>query len=434
MIPTRRALWLLALAGLCLVLGLVVPWLVGLGVLLDLVVLVLVALDARAARRTPLPAWRELPGVFYQGQEIRLGLVVENRSARAVSVHLRDALAPELAPVAMEHTVSVPARARIQPERVVVPLRRGVIQLAEVAARVRGPLGLGEAVRTLVAAQAVRVFPQVRFGGEEGLFVRRALEGRSGAHLHAQRGFSTELYGLRLYQWGDDFRKIHWKATARLHRPIVADTTWEQNQNVVILLDAGRPMAALADGIPKLDRALAAVLALLRVAVGQQDHVTLVLFSREIRRVVRVNRNPGSYLPVFEQLYAEAVDTDESDYRVVAAWCAVHVPRRSLVLLCTSVSDSTAAADVSRSLRGLRRRHDVLLVDIEDPGLVALARSTPNTVAEAHTKVAAMAIQAGNAAVHAGLRAEGIGVLATPAAGLVGGILRAYLARKERGA
>lgn len=433
MIPTRRALWMWGATSLLFVSAFLVPWTAAVGVGLDLFILGLVLGDGLAARRTPLSARRELPDPLHQGEPAELGLVLENGARRPVHLRIRDALAPELRDRADDRSFVLPPRARVRPTLSVLPLRRGDVGIAEVAARVTGPLGFGAATRVLVPPSTTRVFPQVRFSGEEGLFLRRVLETRLGTHLHTRLGISTELHALRAYQWGDELRRIHWKATARMRRPIVAETTWEQHQSVVVLLDCGRPMAALANGVPKLDRALAAVLALLRVAVRARDRVTLVLFSREIRQIVRVDHAAASYRGVFEQLYAEQADVDEPDYRGAAAWCARHVPRRSLVLLCTSVSDALAADQLAFALRALHHRHRAVLVNVEDPGLVELAAAIPTTPAGAYAKVAALAIEARNEALHAELRGSGVEVLSTPAEGLVTGVVQAYLDGKARG-
>ena len=432
MIPSNRALWMWGATSLLFVAAFLVPWLAAAGAALDLVILALVVADSRAAHRTPLAGRRELPDVLHQGEAAEFALVLENGARRAVLVRVRDALAPELASIADDRAYLLPARARVRPVIRVTPARRGDVTLAAVAVRVSGPLGFGHATRNLVPGSTVRVFPQVHFGGEEGLFLRKVLETRIGTHPQARLGISTELHALREYRWGDDLRRIHWKATARLRRPIVAETTWEQHQSVVILLDCGRPMAALADGVPKLDRALAALLALLRVAVRARDRVTLVLYSREIRKIIRVDHAVASYRTVFEQLYPEQADLDEPDHRAAAAWCARHVPRRSLVMLCTSVSDALAADQLTRALRGLKVRHRAVLINVEDPGLVELAASCPGSAPAAYAKVAALAIEARNEALHAELRHSGVEVLSTPAQGLVTGAVQTYLDMKAR--
>ena len=74
--------------------------------------------------------------------------------------------------------------------------------------------------------------------------VRQALSRRGGASPRELVGLSTELRGLREYLPGDEYRQIHWKATARHHRPVTREMQWEQHQHLVVMVDCGRPMAS----------------------------------------------------------------------------------------------------------------------------------------------------------------------------------------------
>lgn len=68
-----------------------------------------------------------------------------------------------------------------------------------------------------------------------------------------------------------------------------------------------------------------------------------------------------------------------------------------------------------------------MLVNLEDPGLVSLARAVPDDVVGAYAKLAAMGVEARNEALAAELRAAGVDVVSTPAEGLLTGVLQAWL-------
>lgn len=278
----------------------------------------------------------------------------------------------------------------------------------------------------------MRVFPKVHLEGEAGLLLRHAVERRTGANPVQRRGISTELYALREYQPGDQLRSIHWKASARLRRPVTREDAWEQHQHVVILVDCGRPMAALDGQLSKLDHALATVLSLLRVVVANNDSATLVLFSKELRQLVRVDRRTRSFARVFEAVHAVQADLDEPDYRAAVAWVRRHLPRRSLVLVVTSVIDLGGAEQLASALAALAQRHRPLLVNLEDPGLVAWARSIPADVEGAFAKTSALGLAHANHALTTRLRSQGIDVVAAPADGLALAVLQRYLDLKAR--
>lgn len=431
-IPTNRAIWLWAAVSLVAVFGFVTPalGLVALG--LDVIVLIAVLIDLRRAGQTALQLERLLPPVAHQGEPMEVVLLIDNPNDHPLGLRIREVLSPALSadPVALE--LELPARSRARLPYTVRPLRRGRSVAAPLALRVRGPLGLAWADRALLPDQSIRVYPRAHLEGQAGLVVRQALRQRAGANPRERRGLSTELYALREYQNGDPMRSIHWRASARRGMPVTRETCWEQHQHIVILLDCGRPMSSLADDLNKLDHALAAVLALMRVTLSQNDHATLVLFSQDVRRVVTVDRRTASFHTVFEAVHDLEADQDEPDYTAAVAWCARKVPRRSLVLVVTSVLDALGAERLQGALKGLAARHRPLLVNLEDPGLMAHARSIPEEPLEAYAKTSAMAMLARISGLTRALREQGVDVVSMPASELAIGMIDRYLAFKAR--
>ena len=425
MIPSNRALVVLGLAGVALVAGFAVPALGVAALVVDVLLVAAVVVDARRAD-TGLGITRALPAVGHQGEELAGVLSVVNAGRETVQFRLRDPLAPELGE-GLELEASVPPGSRVREDFVRVPRFRGDASLADGTIRVLGPWGLAWRQLPVPLGGKLRVLPRIHLSGEAGLVLRRELQWRVGRHATERKGVSTELYALREYLSGDDVRRVDWKATARLRRPVVREDTLEQHQNLVVLLDAGRPMASLADGLSKLDHGLSAALALLRVAVARNDAATLALFSKDIRKVVRVDRRTRGFSGVLDTLYAEHADLDEPDYAGAVAWCTRRLPRRSIVLVCTSLVDLTGAERLAAALARLGRRHVPLLVNLEDPGLLALARVAPADPEEAFAKVAAMGLVEQNRGLAVKLRGSGVRVVSRPASGLALGMLGAYL-------
>lgn len=427
MIPSERAFALFGVATLLFAGAVAAPWLVALGVLADLLVLVLVVVDAR--RAPPVAVVREAPEVMHQGEPAEVRLRLAGRIGARVRVR-------EVVPPALGEAVTAAATLGDGTAEVgysLVPARRGAALLPAPGVRSLGPWGLGWREQPAEGPETrVRVYPQARLPGDAGLYLREVLERRPGANPLRLAGLSTEIRALRDWRTGDDARRIHWKATARMHRPVVRETDHEQHQRVIIMVDAGRAMSTASGSWSKLDHALAATLAFARVVLAREDQAVIVLFSREIRRVVHVDRHTAAFLPVFEALHAEAADADEPDYPKMVAWCAERVPRRSLAVLLTSVIDPLSAHRVSSALAGLARRHRTLLVNLEDPGIAQAARRAPDDVDAAFMKVSAMRIREGMRALEARLGATGVDVLTLDASRLAMGMIRRYLELKER--
>ncbi len=431
-LPSARAFRLLGWSSLLFVAGWVAPGLAWVGLGLDVLVLVLVLLDGIAARRRPLALSRALPAVVYQGEPTTLTVRVANPSGSPLGVRLREVLPAPLADTAVSLDLEVPAGAALDVPVALRPLARDRVTLGTAAVRVRGPLGLAWAERRAGEPVHVKIFPKVHHEGETGMVLRAALERRDGAHAVTASGPSTEVASLREYMPGDDFRGIQWKATARRGKPVTAERTMEQRQRLAILLDAGRPMAG-ADGTwTRLDHALSAALALARVAAAWGDDVTVVLFSRTIRRVVRTGARPQDFAAVFDALHREQADSLEPDWNGLIRWCSVGLPRRTLTVVCTSVVDPGTTDRLTGALGALAVRHRPLLVNLADPAVAANARAAPKNAEAAFAKVTAMGIEEEIRTLEARLRAAGVAGITVSADKLTLGMLRGWMELKAR--
>jgi uncharacterized protein (DUF58 family) len=306
------------------------------------------------------------------------------------------------------------------------PRRRGEHRTGPLTVRVLGPWGLAWAQRDLIAPESVRVYPQVRWEGRVGRLLTLAQRRELGQAPLRTHGLGTEPYALREYRPGDPPTRIHWKATARRGRLITREDTWERGSRLVILLDCARAMASLEAGRSKLDHALAAALALARVAVSRGDRVTFVAFSDRVERLVRVRASAQGVARAYGALFDLPARLSEPAYDVAAETVSKVEPRRATVVLLTSVVD-LAAAEVLREALLCLRRHRTLLVNLEDPDVVRLAAGSASSPAEAFAKVSALEILLANRRLGRRLQRAGTRVVSAPADRLAADTLEAYL-------
>jgi len=241
-------------------------------------------------------------------------------------------------------------------------------------------------------------------------------------------GVGTEPYALREYLAGDPLAKIHWKATARHGRLVTREDTWERSARLVILLDCARAMASMDGRRSKLDYAVAATLALTRVAAARGDQVTIVAFADRVLRTVRVRSGGRGAALAYAALYDVEARLAEPAYDLAAEAVFDVESRSATTVLMTSVVDLAAAELLRESLLRLGRRHRALLVNLEDPELRQLAADPPVTPAEAFAQVASLEIQLANRRLARHLRRGGVQVVNSPADRLALETLEAYLA------
>ncbi|MEM8962395.1 MAG: DUF58 domain-containing protein [Acidobacteriota bacterium] len=427
--PTTRVFWLLGTATLLIVASVAVPSFFIVAIVVDLAILLLFAIDLVRARRLELRAARTWPPLLHQHAAATLEILLTNPGDRALSARLRDTLHPGLTELPARLETTLAARSALPWRYQIVPRRRGEHEAGPLMARVLGPWGFAWAQRELIAATPQKVFPKVRWDGRVGRLLFLAHRRALGTNPRRLRGMGSEPYALRAYLPGDPLGKIHWKATARHGKLVTREDTWERGARVLILLDCGRGMSGndAGTGRAKVDDALAAALALTRVAVARGDRVTVVAFTDRIERVVRVT-SPRHVPQAYAALYDLEARLVEPAYDLVAERAIELEPRRATVLLFTSVVDLAAAELLRSALLRLERRHRPILLNLEDPELRALAFDAPDTVAETYAQVAALDLQLANRDLSKKLRHAGIRVVTTPADRLALETLEAYLA------
>lgn len=430
--PAARSFLLLGLATVVLVLAFVDFRLAWAGIALDAIVVLAALADYRRAAGTPLTGERTWPPLLVQGAPAEIAVSVGTSAPRRVTVLLREGLHPGVAESPLRRLVEVAGPGEVRWSYTLLPRRRGEHRLAPLSVRVLGPWKLAWAQRDLLPEEAVRVYPQVRWEGKVGQLLTQAQRQRMGQIPLRLQGLGTEPYALREYLPGDSLSKIHWKATARHGRPVTREDTWERSARLVVLLDCARTMASLDGRRSKLDYALAAALALTRVASARGDRVTLVAFAERVLRTVRVRSGGRGASQAYAALFDVEARLVEPAYDLAAEAVAGVESRSATIVLFTSVVDLAAAELLKESLLRLGRRHRALLVNLEDPELRALASAEPADPAAAFAQVASLEILLANQRLGRHLRRGGVRVVASPADRLALEALDAYLAFYSR--
>ncbi|HEY0511727.1 MAG TPA: DUF58 domain-containing protein [Thermoanaerobaculia bacterium] len=426
--PAARSFQLLGLATLLLVASFLDERLAWAALALDLGLAVAAVVDFRRAARAPLAAARLWPPLLVQESPAEIALSVGTPARRRLTVIVREGLHPGLAAAPLRRTLEIQGPGEARWTYTLVPRRRGEHSTGPLSARTLGPWKLAWAQRGLLPAEKVRVYPQVRWEGKVGQLLALAQRRRLGQIPQRLHGVGTEPYALREYLPGDPLGKIHWKATARHGRPVTREDTWERSARLVVLLDCARAMASMDGRRSKLDYAVAATLALTRVAAARGDQVTVLAFADRVLRTVRVRSGGRGAEQAYEALYDVEARLAEPAYDLAAEAAFGIEPRSATAVLFTSVVDLAAAELLRESLLRLGRRHRVLLLNLEDPELRSLAAAEPETPAGAFAQVASLEILLANRRLARHLRRGGVRVVNTPADRLALEALESYLA------
>lgn len=391
---------------------------------------------ALAAPVRPLQFTRSGDTTVRLGDGAEVQLTVVNPSRRRLRAHLRDAWPPSswlpgTDQAASRHRLDIPPGERRRVTTFLRPTRRGDRQAERITIRSYGPLGLAARQGSHHAPWKVRVLPP--FTSRKHLPSRlarlRELDGRTSV---LTRGEGTEFDSLRAYVPGDDTRSIDWRATAR--QSAVAVRTWrpERDRHILIVLDTGRTSAGRVGDVPRLDASMDAALLLTALATRAGDRVDLLAYDRRVRAQVR-GRSAGDILSAMVDALAplepELVETDS---RGLSAAALTNAPRRSLIVLLTSLDAAPVEEGLLRILPRLTQRHTVLLAAVRDPHVedMAGARGTVDAIYDAAAGAQAQARRRRTADQ---LRRHGVVVVDAIPDNLAPALSDAYLALKAAG-
>ncbi|MFD0310723.1 DUF58 domain-containing protein [Streptomyces sp. NPDC127119] len=370
------------------------------------------------------------------GETADVTLTVTNPSGRPLRARIRDAWPPSswqpgTEVTASRHRLTVPPGERRRVTTRLRPTRRSDRRADRVTIRSYGPLGLFARQGNHKIPWTVRVLPPFtsRKHLPSKLARLRELDGRTSV---LTRGEGTEFDSLRDYVPGDDTRSIDWRATARQSR--VAVRTWrpERDRHILLILDTGRTAAGRVGNAPRLDASMDAALLLAALASRAGDRVDLLAYDRRVRALVQ-GRAAGDVLPslvnAMAHLEPELVETDARGLTSTALRTA---PRRSLIVLLTTLDAAPIEEGLLPVLSRLTQRHTVLVASVSDPHIERMATARGNTEAVYEAAAAAQA-QAERHRTAEQLTRHGVTVVDATPDNLPPALADAYLALKAAG-
>ena len=256
--------------------------------------------------------------------------------------------------------------------------------------RADGPLGLAARQVATAVPAVLRVYPPFRSRDEAELRINRARILEVGLRSAQGRGGGTEFDQLREYSVDDEFRRIDWAATARTGRAIVRTYRAERNQTVVSMLDNGRVMAGLVDGVPRVEHAMDAVMMLTAVATRLGDRAGLVAFDRTVRAIVPPGQTRTHLGLVTEAMYELEPELAESDYRGAFTQTLARFRRRAMLVIFTDLVEQAVGESLLPALPLIVRSHVVVIASVQDPEVVRWATASVESATDAYRQAAAV--------------------------------------------
>ncbi|MHA1914228.1 MAG: DUF58 domain-containing protein [Promethearchaeota archaeon] len=216
---------------------------------------------------------------------VHIKVVIENVGRNSFDfLEIRDSYNPQLFRLILgENYIST----RIGPKEMVKfsyvlePKVRGEYALGPLSIIVKDRLGFNSVERIVPdSVTDILIYPPYEdIKRIEILGSKRSLQLNYGLQRSKQKGLGSEFYGMRKYVFGDQFRLIDWKASARTQKLIVKEFEDERDVTVMIIVDSSETMAGGAIENTKFEYAIRACMLLTKVALTRRDNVGVFTFS-----------------------------------------------------------------------------------------------------------------------------------------------------------
>ena len=290
--------------------------------------------------------------------------------------------------------------------------------------------------------QTVRVYPALRQGEDQEIFLARGRQIDLQLRQVRERGLGRDFESLREYLEGDDLRDICWTATARRGQLITRRYQTERSQAVWIVLDAGRllqgahPARYRRRGAPrlfsKLDYACSTAVALAQLALYSGDRVGLLVYGQHVQQRILPGRGPAHLRQIVEALAQARAESSEADHLRATATLNRWQPRRALILWITDLAETAMRPEVIDGAMQLLKRHVLLFVAMAQPDVEAIAKARPKNVEQMFRATAAQELAMRRELLLARLREQGALTLDLDPDRLTSAVLNQYLRVKER--
>lgn len=210
------------------------------------------------------------------------------------------------------------------------------------------------------------------------LRTRRTVNAHASGAWHSRfKGRGMAFDESRLYMPGDDPRHVDWNVSARTGELYVKQFVEERELVLLLAVDLSGSLSFGSRAQVKRQLAAEAAALLAFSAMRNHDKVGLLLFTDRVERIVRPRKGRSHVLRVLREILATRPEGRGTDVGR-ALETVTHMSRqRGIVALISDLLDprSTGTAEdtkralsaLEKPLRVLSKRHDVMVLEVEDP-------------------------------------------------------------------
>lgn len=193
--------------------------------------------------------------------------------------------------------------------------------------------------------------------------IRKAINSQMQGDFHSIfKGSGLEYDDVRAYQYGDDVRTIDWNVSAKGHGTFVKTFREEKEQTIFFILDVSASQEIGTSGKQKVDigKEICGVLAL--SAAKENSKVGVICFSDQKEKYIKPGKGPQQAYEIIYTLANLKPESTKTDLNKAILFTLNMIKRRSVIIFISDFID----AGYQHTLKGLARKHDLVMIRITD--------------------------------------------------------------------
>jgi len=350
-----------------------------------LIIFILIAtLDWLASRQSPpIFITRELTHNLAVDKWTTVKLQIRHDFRRPIIVTLFDGIPGDADYQYLPLTIELIPNQVSKSEYWLRPLMRGALAIEQTHVEIKSPLNFWKVRYWVGESSSAKVYPDFVAIANYAILATENHTSQMGIKKKPRRGEGMEFHQLREYRQGDSLRQIDWKATSRRQKIIAREYQDERDQQIVLMIDAGRRMRAKDDALSHFDHALNAMLLVSYIALKQGDNVSLMSFGSGLRWIPP-QKGIERVKVLLNGIYDLQASQATADYITAAEKMSVLQTKRSLVILVTNSRDEDNS-ELMIAVNLLKKRHLVMVANIREKVLDEIIESPIHTFDDALT-------------------------------------------------
>lgn len=192
----------------------------------------------------------------------------------------------------------------------------------------------------------------------------------NGEYHSAFKGRGMIFKEVREYQPGDDIRFIDWNTSARMGNIYSKIFEEERELSVYLMVDvsASNLFGTKVQNKSELIAEISAVLAF--AAINNNDKAGLVMFSDNVEKYIPARKGRDHVLYMIRELITHRAHSSQTEIVKALQYLNKVTKRKSIVFILSDFADT----GYHESLKVVAKRHDVIGIQIYDPGDAQLPR------------------------------------------------------------